>query len=62
MLKHKAAVQSYLDRLEECVSDNLMKFSRDKCKVLHVGRKTAWQQYRRGTDWLGSSCAEILGL
>lgn len=57
MLKHKAAIQSYLDRLEECVSDNLMKFSRDKCKVLHVGRKAAWQQYRLGTDWLGSSCA-----
>ena len=40
MLECRAAIQRALDRLEERADRNLMKFSKDKCKVLHFGRKS----------------------
>lgn len=42
----KAAIQRDLARLEELANWSLMKFSEDKCKVLHLGRKKPWQKYR----------------
>lgn len=41
--------------LEEWVIRNFMNFSKDKCKVLHWGRDNLLQQYRIGTEQLGSS-------
>ena len=35
-----------------------MKFSKDKCKVLHLGQHNQRAQYRQGSAWLGSSLAE----
>lgn len=32
-------------------------FVSEKCKVLHLGRKSLLQWHRLGTDWLGSSSA-----
>lgn len=32
-----------------------MKFIKEKCKVLHLERKSPWQWCRLGTGWLGSS-------
>jgi len=59
-VEHKAAIQRCLDRLETCVSDNLMKCSGDKCKVLHVGRKIPGST----TGWglLGWGAAVLEGL
>ncbi|KAK4830437.1 hypothetical protein QYF61_011145 [Mycteria americana] len=52
------AVQRELDRLENWVERNLMKFNKRKCKVLHLGRKNSMHQYRLGVDHLESSSAE----
>ncbi|GAB0176046.1 mitochondrial enolase superfamily member 1 [Grus japonensis] len=35
-----------------------MKFSKGKCRVLHLGRNNPKNQYRLGVDLLGSSIAE----
>ncbi|KAK4813802.1 hypothetical protein QYF61_026384 [Mycteria americana] len=51
------AIQRDLDRLEEGSKNHLMKFQKDKCKVLHLRRKNPLQQYRLRTDQLGSSSA-----
>ena len=39
MLKGMAAIQRDADRLEEWDNSDLMKFSNDKCQVLHLRRK-----------------------
>lgn len=54
----KAAIQRDLARLEEWANKSLMKFSEDKCKVLHLGRKKLWQQYRLGLPGRDASFQE----
>ncbi|KAK4831134.1 hypothetical protein QYF61_015437 [Mycteria americana] len=48
----------HLDRPEEGVRKNSMKFNKDKCKVLHLGWTNQRAQYRLGSVWLRSSLAE----
>uniref|UniRef100_K7EZ78 Reverse transcriptase domain-containing protein n=1 Tax=Pelodiscus sinensis TaxID=13735 RepID=K7EZ78_PELSI len=57
-LKGRDRVQSVLSRLEDWAKSNLMRFNKDKCRVLHLGRKNPKHCYRLGTDWLSSSSAE----
>lgn len=35
-----------------------MKFSKDKCQVLHLRRKKAFARIPAGSEWWGSSSAE----
>ena len=53
-----AAIPWDVDRLESWTERNLMRFNKDKCRVLHVGRNNRKQQHRLGADHLESSSAE----
>jgi len=53
-----AAIHRDLDRLESWAERNLMRFSKDNCKVLHLGRNNPMHQYRLELDLLESSSAE----
>jgi len=57
-LEGRTTLQEDLDRLEEWVNKNLMKFSKYKCKVLHPGKHNSGVQHRLGSTQLGSSSVE----
>uniref|UniRef100_K7F1E4 Reverse transcriptase domain-containing protein n=1 Tax=Pelodiscus sinensis TaxID=13735 RepID=K7F1E4_PELSI len=57
-LESRDRVQSNLDKLEDWATRNLTRFSKDKCRVLHLGQKNPKHCYRLGTNWLSSSSVE----
>ncbi|GAB0181709.1 hypothetical protein GRJ2_000636200 [Grus japonensis] len=54
----RATLQEDLGRLEEWANKNLMKFNKDKCKVLHLRKYHPGVQHRLGSTWLESSSVE----
>ncbi|GAB0189813.1 cAMP-dependent protein kinase inhibitor alpha [Grus japonensis] len=52
------AIQRDLDRLERWACVNLMKFSKAKCKVLHMCQGSPKHKYRLDREWIESSPEE----
>ena len=48
MLEGREVIQRDLDRLERYTRDNLMKFNKAKCKVLHLGWSNPKHKYKQG--------------
>lgn len=53
-----AAIQWDLDRPEEWAERNVVKFNKQRCKILYPGKNNFTHQYMEGTKKLKSSCKE----
>ncbi|KAF7247973.1 RNA-directed DNA polymerase from mobile element jockey [Varanus komodoensis] len=51
-LEDRMKIQGDLDKFERWAETNRMKFSKDKCQVLHLGKRNQRPQYKMGNTWL----------
>ncbi|XP_059575008.1 RNA-directed DNA polymerase from mobile element jockey isoform X1 [Alligator mississippiensis] len=57
-LEGREQLQADLDRLDKWAENNRMQFNKEKCKVLHLGRKNVQHTYSLGNDLLGGTEVE----
>lgn len=62
IIEGRTAVHRDIESPEEWANRNFMKFNKDKCEVLHPGRKNPLQGYRLGTEELRCSTKRIWGV
>ena len=53
-MEERNKLQSDLDRLECWAENNRMKFNRDKCQVLHLGKRNQMHSYKTGDNWVSN--------
>ena len=57
-LEDRNKLQCDLDRLERWAENNRMKFNRDKCQVLHLGKRNQMHSYKMGDTWVSNTTNE----
>ena len=57
-MKGRNKIQNDLDRMEHWAKSNRMKFNRDTCKVLHLGKRNQLHSYKMGDTWLSKTTSE----
>ena len=53
-LEDRKKIQNNLDRLEHWAENKTVKF-KEKCKVLHLGKRNQIQSYKIGDTWLSNT-------
>ncbi|KAF7252760.1 RNA-directed DNA polymerase from mobile element jockey [Varanus komodoensis] len=51
-LEDRMKIQGDFDKLEHWAESNRMRFNKDKCQVLHLGKRNQRHRYKMGNMWL----------
>lgn len=51
MLKRRVGFQRDMDRIDRQTCMNIMKFSKVRCKILHLSHGDPKHEYRLGDEW-----------
>ena len=57
-LEDRNKIQNDLDRMEHWAKSNRMTFNREKCKPLHLGKRSQFHSYKMGDTWLSKTMSK----